>query len=282
MGRLDGKVAFITGGARGQGRAIAQKFASEGADIVISDLCADVLDSIEYQLGTYDDLIETKKLVEELGRRCVAEVADVRDQAQLDSLAAQAVNELGHIDIVCPNAGIASWGLSWQLSETDWFESIDINLSGPWRTVKACTPAMIERNEGGSIIFTSSTNGHEPGPNNAHYTASKHGVLGLMKAVALELGSYGIRSNAIMPGPVMSQMIDNDVSRGRFVGKTPGTSEELFEATKQWVVLRGLGGLDPYRIADAMIWLASDEAAAVTGVEIPVDAGHLILPGLNL
>lgn len=282
MGRLDGKVAFITGGARGQGRAIARKFASEGADIVISDLCADVLESIEYPLGTYDELLETKKLVEEAGVRCIAEVADVRDQAQLDTLVAQALSAFGHIDVVCPNAGISSWGLTWELSESDWSETIDINLAGPWRTVKACAPSMIERGEGGSFIFTASTNGREPGPNNAHYTASKHGVLGLMKAVAIELGPYGIRSNAIMPGPVMTPQIDNDVSRGRFTGKTPGTSEDLRQATKQWVVLRGFGALDPYRIPDAMIWLASDEAAAVTGVEIPVDAGHLILAGLNL
>lgn len=282
MGRLDGKVAFITGGARGQGRAIAEKFASEGADIVISDLGANVLKSIEYELGTHEELLETKKLVEERGQRCVAELADVRDQDQLDAVVEQALNEFGHIDIVVPNAGIAGWGLSWELSEEDWAETMDINLAGPWRTVKACAPSMIERNEGGSFIFTASTNGHEPGPNNAHYTASKHGVLGLMKAVAFELGQYGIRSNAIMPGPVMSAMIDNDVSRGRFIGKTPGTSEELFEATKNWVMLRGFGGLAPYRIADAMIWLASDEAAAVTGIEIPVDAGHLMLPGLNL
>ncbi|HEX4305870.1 MAG TPA: mycofactocin-coupled SDR family oxidoreductase [Solirubrobacterales bacterium] len=281
MNRLDGKVAFITGGARGQGRAIAAKFAQEGADIVVSDICAD-LSSIEYPLGREDDLAETVELVESYGRRCLSGIADVRDQAALDEVVARATAELGGIDIVCPNAGIAGWGLIWELSEQDWIEQIEVNLNGPWRTIKAVAPGMIERGRGGSLIFTSSTNGHEPGPNNSHYTASKHGVLGLMKAAAVELGPYGVRANAVMPGPVMSAMIDNDVSRERFTGTSPGTTAELAAATENWVILRDSGALAPSVIADAMIWLASDESGSVTGVSIPVDAGHLVLAGLDL
>jgi SDR family mycofactocin-dependent oxidoreductase len=281
MQRLEGKVAFITGGARGQGRAIATKFAGEGADIVICDVCADV-ESIEYPMGTTADLEETKAAVEALGRRCVAEVADVRDQASLDAVVAKGVEALGGIDIVCPNAGVCGGGMIWELSEADWLEQLDVNLNGVWRTIKAVAPGMIERNRGGSLIFTSSTNGHEPGPNNSHYTASKHGVLGLMKAAAVELGPHGIRANAVMPGPVMSLMIDNDVSRHRFTGTSPGTTDELAAATRNWVILRDVGALAPEVIADAMIWLASDESVNVTGTSIPVDGGHLVLAGLNL
>lgn len=281
MGRLQGKVAFITGAARGQGRAIAEKFAREGADIVASDACRDI-DTIEYPLGTEAELAETQALVEGLDRRCISAVADVRDQAALEALAGRAFDELGGVDVVCPNAGIAGWGKIWELSERDWIDQIEVNLNGPWRTIKAVAPAMIERGAGGSLIFTSSTNGHEPGPNNAHYTASKHGVLGLMKAAAVELGPYGIRSNAVMPGPVMSAMIDNDISRERFTGTSPGTTEELAAATENWVVLRDTGALAPSVIADAMIWLASEEAESVTGTAIPIDAGHLVLAGLDL
>ena len=278
--RLSGKVAFITGAARGQGRAIAIKFASEGADLVLCDSCNDV-ETIEYPLATPDDLKETQKTVEALGRRCIADIADVRDQEALDSLVSQAIGQFGQIDIVCPNAGVVSYGKFWELSDATWQVQMDVNLTGVWRTVRAVTPAMISR-KSGSIIFTSSTNGREAGHNNAHYTVTKHGVLGLMKAAAIELGPYGIRSNAVLPGPVLSAMIDNEPSRHRFTGKYHTSTQDLVDATRQWVILRGHAALPPTAIADAMIWLASDESSSVTGIELPVDAGHLGLAGLNL
>jgi SDR family mycofactocin-dependent oxidoreductase len=280
MGRLDGKVAFITGAARGQGRAIALKFAGEGADIVISDVCAD-LPTVEYPLADGAELEGTREAVAALGRRCISAVIDVRDQEALNGLVEQAVAELGRIDVVCPNAGIVSYGMFWELDEETWQVQLDVNLTGVWHTVKAVTPQMIEQRSG-SIIFTSSTNGREAGPNNSHYTVTKHGVVGLMKAAAVELGGYGIRSNAVLPGPVMSPMIDNEPSRHRFTGRQGTTTQDLVEATRQWVLLRGQAALPPEAVADAMIWLASDESASVTGIELPVDAGHLALAGLNL
>jgi SDR family mycofactocin-dependent oxidoreductase len=280
MGRLDDKVALITGAARGQGRAIALKFAAEGADIVICDVCSD-LPTVEYPLADSAELEETRAAVSALGRRCIAEVVDVRDQEALDALVARAVTELGRIDIVCPNAGIVSYGMFWELDEETWQVQLDVNLTGVWHTVKAVAPQMIEHCSG-SIIFTSSTNGREAGPNNSHYTVTKHGVVGLMKAVAVELGGYGVRANAILPGPVMSPMIDNEPSRHRFTGRHGTTTEDLVDATRKWVLLRGQAALPPEAVADAMIWLASDESASVTGIELPVDAGHLALAGLNL
>lgn len=279
MRRLAGKVAFVTGAARGQGRAIAAKFAAEGADLVVCDVC-EQLPGMQYQGATREELDETRRIVESHDRRCISEVLDVRDREALDSLAARAVLELGKIDVVCANAGIAAWVPLLEITEEQWSEMIDVNLGGVFWTVRAVAPSMIERGEG-SIIITSSVNGREAAPGLAHYVAAKHGVLGLMRNFALELGGHGIRVNAVLPSVVHTHMGHNPANVEFMFGRTDATDEEYLVATRNWHALRNLPAMPPQVIADAMIWLASDEARHVTGVELPVDGGHLVLPGFN-
>jgi SDR family mycofactocin-dependent oxidoreductase len=272
-------VAFITGGARGQGRAIARKFASEGADIVLADICADIA-TIGYSLGTQDDLRETQRSVEALDRRCLAEIADVRDQAALDGVVARAIETFGKIDIAIAQAGIADYKPFWLISDEEWQDQIDVNLTGAWHTLKAVAPHMIERGSG-SIVLTSSVNGIEGGWNYSHYIAAKHGVLGLMKSAALELGSYDIRVNAVLPGPVDTKINDYPRGRDRIVGHEGATRAEYLNSVKYWHALKGRTALPATAIADGMVWLVSDEASNVTGIELIIDAGHNVLPGVN-
>jgi SDR family mycofactocin-dependent oxidoreductase len=279
MNRLEGKVAFITGGARGQGREIATKFASEGADIILCDMCAD-LPTVAYPLGTKEDLNETVRLVEAEGRKCVSAIADVRDQAALDAVVDLGIESFGHIDIAIANAGIVDFAPIWEITEQEWADQIDINLSGVWRTIKAVAPHMISRLSG-SMVLTSSNNGAEGGVNYAHYIAAKHGVIGLMRSAALELGPHNIRVNAVLPGPCDTIMNNNPVGWARIAGKDGATREEYLDSVRNWQLLRGRTAMHPKAIANAMIWLVSDEASEVTGIELPVDTGHLALPGMN-
>jgi SDR family mycofactocin-dependent oxidoreductase len=279
MDRLKGKVAFITGGARGQGRAIAQKFATEGADIVIADICQDI-PTVGYHLGTEEDLRETQQSVEAFDRRCLAEIADVRDQAAMDAVVARGIETFGKIDIVIAQAGIADYKPLWEITEDEWQDAIDVNLTGAWHTLKAVAPHLIERGTG-TVVFTSSVNGIEGGWNYAHYIAAKHGVLGLMKSAALELGPYDIRVNAVLPGPIDTKINDYPRGRDRIVGHPDATREEYLKSVKYWHALKGRTALPASAIADAMIWLVSDEASNVTGIELIIDAGHNILPGVN-
>ena len=199
MGRLSGRVAFITGAARGQGRTHAVRLAEEGADVAISDICAKV-ETNGVAAATSDDLAETVALVEKTGQRVIAREVDVRDIAGLTALADEAVSELGGIDVVVANAGILSWGNAWELSEEAWSELIDINLTGVFHTIKATVPHMIRAKKGGSIILTSSSGGPEGQPFTLAYTAAKHGVVGITRGLANELGEYDIRVNSIHPG----------------------------------------------------------------------------------
>ncbi|MDO8210182.1 mycofactocin-coupled SDR family oxidoreductase [Conexibacter sp. CPCC 206217] len=279
MDRLKGNVAFITGGARGQGRAMALKFASEGADVVICDICSDA-ETVPYPLSTSADLAETRSRVEALGRRCVAEVADVRSQEQLDRVVERGIDELGHIDIVCASAGVHSFLPFWEMPEEMWQEVIDTNLTGVWHTVKAVAPHMIERGEGAAIL-TSSVMGKETGPDLAHYAAAKHGVIGLMRSFAFELGPHNIRVNAILPSVVHDKMGDNPATREWVFGRSDATTEDYVAATRNWHVLRGRAALPAAAIADAALFFASAESQHITGTELVVDAGHSILPGFN-
>ncbi len=279
MNRLDGKVALISGGARGQGRETAVKFASEGADIIIFDLCHD-LDTVAYPLGTKDDLAETARLVEAHGRQCLSAVADVRDQVAIDAVVRDGIDTFGHIDIAICNAGIVDFAPLWEITEEQWSDQVDINLSGVWRTAKSVAPHMMERLTG-AMVFTSSNNGVEAGQNYAHYIAAKHGVIGLMRSAALELGPFNIRVNAVLPGPCDTIMNNNPVGWARIGGRRDATRDDYLASVRNWQLLRNRTALQPAAIANAMIWLVSDEASEVTGVEIPVDAGHLILPGMN-
>ena len=279
MNRLQDKVAFITGGARGQGRAIAEKLASEGADIVLCDLC-EPLPTMQYPGATREDLELTRQRVEELGARCIAEVADVRDLAALETLAQRAIDELGQIDILCANAGLAAWIPFVELDEHQWREMMDVNVLGVFLSVKAVAPHMIERRSG-SIIITSSVNGREPGKGLTHYVASKHAVLGLMKNLALELGFHGIRVNATLPSAINTVMGNNPTNCELIFGRPDATEEDYLIATRNWHVLRNLPAMPPSVVADAVAWLVSDEARNITGIELPVDGGHLVLPGFN-
>ena len=279
MNRLSGKVALISGGARGQGREIARKFASEGADIVTFDLCDD-LETAQYPGATEADLKETQQIVDKLGRTCITEIADARDRSAVDSVVKRALAELGQIDIVCGNHGLGVWVDFWEMTTEQWQEMLDVNLTGLFHLVQSVTPHMMERLSG-CIILTSSVNGREPAKGMAHYTTSKHGVLGLMKNLALELGPYNIRVNAVLPSAVNTQMGNNRTNSMWIFGRPDATEEDYLVATRNWHILRNRPSLHPSVVADGMIWLASDEAKYITGIELPVDGGHLILPGFN-
>jgi SDR family mycofactocin-dependent oxidoreductase len=279
MGMLDGKVALITGGARGQGRAHAVTSAREGADVVVIDL-VDQIGSVPYALSTQADLDETVRQVEALGRRVLGFAADVRSQDDLDAVVSQAIAEFGQIDILIANAGIWTRGSFWELTEDTWKDMIDINLTGVWHSAKAVAPHMIERGTG-SIVITSSTNGLEAAPDYAHYVSAKHAVIGLMKSIALELAQFGIRCNAVAPGAIMTPMINHQLTWDSMIGGPGGTEDNLIDGVRPFHALKGAGPLDPQVVADAALYLNSELASAVTGVTIPVDAGHLILPGFN-
>lgn len=279
MARFDGKVAFITGAARGQGRAIAERFASEGANIVACDVCAP-LETMRYKPSTEADLAETKRAVEQLGRNCIAEVVDVRDLAGLTDLAARAVVDFGRIDVACANAGLVGWVKFEDLTEGEWREMVDVNLTGAFFTAKAVAPTMMAQRSG-SIVLTASVNGREPGKGLTHYTAAKHGVIGLMRSLALELGPHHIRVNAVLPSVINTPMTNNTLNAEWIFGRPDATEEDFLVATRNWHVLRNLPAMPPKVVAAAVSWLASDEAAYVTGIELPVDGGHCILPGFN-
>ena len=279
MGRLDGKVALITGGSRGQGRAIAMKLASDGADVVITDVGRDIA-GLEYSMATDVEAQETIGLVEEAGRRCLALVADVRDHTALDEAAATSIETFGQLDILVANAGIIDLKPFWEITEDEWATIVDVNLTGAWRSAKAVASHMRERFSG-SIVFNCSLNGIEGAWNYAHYVAAKHGVLGLMKGVALELAPYGVRVNATLPTIIVTPFNDHPAMWARVAGRKDATRDECIDSMRSFHALRGRSGLPPSAVADAIAWLVSDEARHITGVELPVDAGHLLLPGSN-
>src|ERR1700753_2859607 len=225
-GRVAGKVAFITGAARGQGRSHAIRLAQEGADIIAVDLCEDVA-TVPYQGATEADLAQTVKEVEALDRRIIASKADVRNYAELKKAVDEGVAELGRLDIVSANAGIFSHAPTADITEEQWQTMLDINLSGVWRTAKATIPHLIEGGRGGSIIITSSVAGLKGAPNFGHYVSAKHGVVGLMRTLALQLGPYNIRVNTVNPTNVNTDMIQNEDLYRLFNPDAP--SKEAFE-----------------------------------------------------
>jgi SDR family mycofactocin-dependent oxidoreductase len=275
MGRVEGKVALITGAARGQGRSHAVRLAQEGAEIVAVDICAQ-LDSVPYPGATSEDLATTTKLVEDLDRRVLSRQADVRDSNAMKAVVDEAIAEFGHIDIVCANAGIGSpAAFSWEISDESWQEMLDINLTGVWKTAKAAIPHMIEHGQGGSIIITSSVAGLVAHGNMSPYVAAKHGLVGLMRALALELAPHSIRVNTVHPAAVDTPMIDNAAVRQLFLPDARNPSRE--EAAQLMKVLNALPipWVESVDISNAVLWLASDEARYVTGITLPVDAGSM-------
>ena len=265
-GRLEGKVALVSGAARGQGRSHAVRMAQEGADIIAFDVCQQ-LPTVGYKMATPEDLKETAKQVEDLDRRIIAREADVRDAAAVRAVVEEGVAELGRLDIVSANAGIATFTENaWTMEEDVWEETIAVNLTGVWKTLKAAIPAMINAGNGGSIIITSSTAGLKGMAGIAHYDSSKHGVVGLMRTLAIELAQHSIRVNTVHPTGVNTPMVVNDYMAQFLDADTGGANimnllpVELVEAVD---------------ISNAVLWLASDEARYVTGISLPVDAGFM-------
>ena len=264
--RFTGKVAYITGAARGQGRAHAVRLAAEGADIIAIDNC-ETASSTSYAGPTEDDLAETARLVEAQGRRVLARKVDVRDLDGQLSVVRDGVAEFGRLDVVVANAGIVSGALSWDIPVEKWRETIDTNLTGTFFTMKATVPTLLEQGTGGSIVIISSVAGLRGLPFLADYAASKHGVVGLAKTMANELGQHGIRVNTVHPHGVA----------------TPMQPREMFELAQQFSTTLApmlMGALpdpisQPEDIANAVAWLASDEARHVTGIQLPVDLGIL-------
>jgi (+)-trans-carveol dehydrogenase len=271
-GRLAGKVAFITGAARGQGRSHAVALAREGADIIAMDLCKDV-DTVAYPLAGPEDLTETVRQVEALDRRIVAGQADVRDLAAITTLLASAVGELGRLDVVCANAGVASYGPSVELTEQQWEDMIGINLSGVWRTIKACVPHIRAHGEGGSVIITSSASGLRGIPNAGHYAAAKHGLVGLCKVLALELAPENIRVNTIHPTTVNTPMTQNQATIDLFLPGQADQSTEAFARIAQRLNPMPVPWIEPETVSNLVVFLASDDARYITASAIPVDAG---------
>ncbi|MAP62541.1 MAG: SDR family mycofactocin-dependent oxidoreductase [Microbacterium sp.] len=281
MGLLEGKVALITGGSRGQGRAHAVTCAREGADVVIIDTL-DQVSTVSYPMAQQSDFDEAVRQVEALDRRIVPVVGDVRNQADLDAAVAKGIADLGRIDILIANAGIFSLAPAHEMTEEMWDDMIAVNLTAVWKSAKAVLPHMMDQG-GGSIVMTSSINGLEPGANYVHYCAAKFGVVGVMKTLALEYARHGIRVNSVHPGAILTPMTSWQGAWDMMSGKPEGegTEEDMLEAGYSFHALKGAGFLSPQRIADAALWLNSELASAVTGISVPVDAGHLLQPGYN-
>jgi (+)-trans-carveol dehydrogenase len=272
---VEGRVAFITGAARGQGRSHAIRLAQEGADIIAVDLCAQV-DSVPYAMATADDLAQTVRVVEALDRRIVATQADVRDYDAVKAAVDKGVEQLGRLDIVSANAGIVSFGRLDEVAEQTWRDMMDINLTGVWHTAKATIPHLIDGGRGGSIILTSSGAGLMGMQNTGHYVSAKHGVVGLMRTLALELAPHMIRVNSLHPGSVNTDMIHNNATYALF-------RPDLERPTRADTMPAFLGlnalpipWVEPVDISNALLFLASDEGRYITGVPLPVDAGSLI------
>jgi SDR family mycofactocin-dependent oxidoreductase len=270
VANLDGKVAFITGAARGQGRAHAVRLAADGADIIALDICRDI-DSIDYPNASPDDLDETVKLVEKEGRRIVARQADVRDGDAVDQVVADGLAEFGRLDIVIANAGIIRLGTGGNRRQT-FRDIIDVNLIGAWNTVEAATPALIDGGRGGSIVMTSSSAGLKAtGTDRAGgqaYPAAKRGLVGLMQVLANELAQYSIRVNTIHPTGVATGMVMNEAMAAMVEAGDPALSS-MQNALPIQVLM-------PEDIANAVAFLVSDEAAFITGVQWPLDAGFAV------
>jgi len=273
---MDGKVALVTGAARGQGRSHALRLAEEGADIIALDLC-DQIESVPYSMARPEDLDQTTKLIEDLDRRVVAQQADVRDSGQLAAVVEAGLAQFGHIDVVCANAGIFSYAPTWEMAEAMWDEMLAVNVTGVWKTVKAVLPSMIERGEGGSLVLTSSTAGLRGFGNMAHYTAAKHGVVGIMRTLVQEVSQYNIRVNTVHPTAVDTDMIQNEPMYRLFLPDVPpeALTREAYAAAFQALHTMPQPWVEPRDISNAVLWLASDEARYVTGQTLAVDLGFL-------
>lgn len=271
-GRLRGKTALITGAARGIGRAQAVRFAEEGADIIAIDVCGPI-ESVTVPHSTPQDLAETARLVEEAGGRIVTGIVDVRNPDELGEAVEQGASRFGGLDIVCATAGITSRGAAVDLSEVAWRTMLDVNLTGVWNTCTAAVPHLIGRGTG-SVVLIGSIAGLRGLIGVAHYTAAKHGVVGLMRSLAHDLAPYGIRVNCVLPTNVDTPLIQNDFVRSGFRPDLdrPPTHEE-FAAAATRMNLLAVPWVQTVDVANASLFLASEEARYITAISLPVDAG---------
>jgi len=274
MGRVEGKVAFISGAARGQGRSHAIALAREGANIIATDLCAPVA-SAPYDMGTREDLDETVRLVEEAGGKIVARVADVRDLEAMTAAVDEGVEAFGRLDIILGNAGVCTYGDVATMDEAKWQEMIDIDLTGVWKTVRAGVQHMIDAGNGGAIVLTSSTAGLRNLNQIGHYVAAKHGVTGLAKALANELAPHNIRVNSIHPSNCRTPMMTNSGVRKMFRPDLENPTLEDALESYGTIHLLDTPWVEPEDVSAALLYLVSDDGRFVTGTQFAVDAGML-------
>jgi SDR family mycofactocin-dependent oxidoreductase len=272
MGKFDGKVVFVTGGARGQGRSHALHFADEGADVITLDICGQI-PSVAAPMPTREDLEETARLVEKAGRRAIARTADVRDFAAVQGVVDEGLSEFGRIDFVLANAGIFPVSIESGAEPRAFYDAIDVMVNGVFHTCEAAIPSMIAAGRGGAIIITSSTAGLRAFaptreyaiPGMLGYTTAKHGVVGLMRSYANALGPHGIRCNTVHPSGVNTPMIVNDPFQRYMASRT--------DVAVQFSSPLGVGLLEASDISKTMVFLCSEEGQYITGATVPVDAG---------
>jgi (+)-trans-carveol dehydrogenase len=275
-GRVEGKVAFVTGAARGQGRAHAVRLAQEGADIIAIDICKQI-DSVQIPLSTPEDLAATADLVKNAGGRVHTAEVDVRDYDMLKAAVDAGVEEFGRLDIIVANAGIGNGGQTLdKTSEGDWDDMIAVNLSGVWKTVKAGVPHILAGERGGSIVLTSSVGGLKAYPHTGHYVAAKHGVVGLMRTFAVELGAKNIRVNSVHPTNVNTPLFMNEGTMKLFRPDLENPGPDDMKVVGEFMHTLPIGWVEPEDIANAVLFLASDEARYITGVTLPVDGGSCL------
>jgi (+)-trans-carveol dehydrogenase len=274
--RFDGKVVFVTGLGRGQGRRHAVDFAREGANIVGLDVLEDIASSNQ-PASTRADLDETVRLVEEAGGKIVALKGDVRDLDAVRETVTAGLDAFGRLDVVVGNAGITPGELVpfWEIGEQSWRETLDVNLTGLFHTVKAAAPAMIEAGNGGSMVLIGSISGGKGWANMAHYCSTKFGLIGLMRVMAIELAQHGIRANVVSPTNVDTQMFMNPLIQKLFAPHLDNPSREEWRGVTRHMHLLDIGWVDPSDISAAVRWISSDEARYVTGHTLPVDGGAL-------
>ncbi len=275
-GRVEGKVAFITGAARGQGRSHAVRLAQEGANIIAIDICKQI-DSVRIPLSTPEDLAETADLVKGYNRRIYTAEVDVRDYDAMKAAVDAGVEQLGRLDIIIANAGIGNGGATLdKTGERDWTDMIDVNLSGVWKTVKAGVPHILAGGRGGSIILTSSVGGLKAYPHTGHYIAAKHGVVGLMRTFAVELGQHNIRVNSVHPTNVNTPLFMNEGTMKLFRPDLQNPGPDDMAVVAQMMHVLPIGWVEAEDISNAVLFLASDEARYITGVTLPIDAGSCL------
>jgi (+)-trans-carveol dehydrogenase len=272
-GELSGRAALVTGAARGVGREVALGLAAAGADLALLDRCGP-LETTPYAMPSADDLEAVRAEIEQLGRRCVTRTADVADLGGTTTAVDDIVRELGRLDIVVANAGIFTWGRLWELTERQWDETISVNLKGTWVTLKAAVPHLI-RQGSGRVICVSSTAGLRGSPDISHYVASKHGVIGLVRSLAMEVGRYGITVNAVCPSRMKTPMVTFPEYYAAFAG--PGATEQDLDRVSRSEQVLPVDAVPVSAVREAVVWLASDAAGHITGAALPIDAGELLV-----